>query len=224
MPMLRIEPVFRWLRWGVWGERRSLSPVEVERSSTGNRSDSPRTAFASTKDGKRRVGEGTRRILRWVAAAAVVGVCAFYLVRHVDPAQVGRALAGADYRLVGLMTVGHLALLLPLKSLRWQTMLAPMQRLPLTTLYRYCLAGCAVPHLFPARAGHAARVVLVRRDGVPVTGAVGVQVLEEICNAVVLGLLCTPLPFLLPLPLPRSVRLTLALVTLGAAIGVALSV
>jgi len=169
-----------------------------------------------------RIGQGTRRILRWVAAAAVVGVCAFYLVRHVDPAQVGRALAGADYRLVGLMTVGHLALLLPLKSLRWQTMLAPMQRLPLTTLYGYCLAGCAVTNLFPARAGHAARVVLVRRDGVPVAGAVGVQVLEEICNAVVLGLLCTPLPFLLPLP--RSVRLTLALVTLGAAIGVALSV
>jgi uncharacterized membrane protein YbhN (UPF0104 family) len=161
------------------------------------------------------------KFLRWVIAAAVLGVCAFYFVQEVDPAQVGRALARADYRLVALMTIGHLALLLPLKAWRWRAMLAPMQRLPLTTLYRYCLAGCAVTNLFPARAGHAARVVLVRRDGVPVTGAVGVQLLEEICNAVVLGLLCAPLPFLLPLP--RSVRLTLALVTLGAALGVALA-
>jgi uncharacterized membrane protein YbhN (UPF0104 family) len=171
---------------------------------------------------KLRIGERPRRLLRWAAAAAVVGACAIYLVRSVDPARLARALAAADYRLVVLMTLGHLALLLPLKALRWQTMLAPMRRLPLATLYRYCLAGCAVTNLFPARAGHAARVVLVRRDGVPVTGAVSVQVLEEICNAVVLGSLCAPLPFLLPLP--RGVRLTLTLVTLGATLGVALSI
>ncbi len=168
------------------------------------------------------MGEGPRRIVRWLVPAAVLGACAFYLARQIDPATLGRALAGADYRLVALMTVGHLCLLLPLKAWRWQGMLAPMRRLRLVTLYRYCLAGCAVTNLLPARAGHAARVILVRRDGVPVAGAVGTLVLEEICNTVVLGLLCLPLPFLLELP--GHVRVTLALVTLGAAIGVAVSV
>ncbi len=171
---------------------------------------------------KLEIGEGTKRLLRWLAAAGVLGVCTFYLVRKIDPAVVGRALARADYRLVALMTVGHLCLLLPLKTWRWQTMLAPMRELRLATLYRYCLAGCAVTNLFPARAGHAARVVLVRRDGVPVAGAVAVLLLEEMCNTVVLGLLCLPLPYLLPLS--GGVRVTLGLVTLGAALGVAVSV
>ena len=168
------------------------------------------------------VSEGTQTVVRWVAALAVVGACAFYLARQIDPAALGRALTGADYRLVALMSLGHLALLLPLKALRWQAMLAPMRRLPLATLYRYCLAGCAVTNLLPARAGHAVRVVLVRGDGVPVAGAVAVQLLEEICNTVVLGAICLPLPFLLPLP--GRVRATLALVTAGAALGVALGV
>jgi glycosyltransferase 2 family protein len=168
------------------------------------------------------IAEGPRRILRWLAAAALLGICASYLARRIDPAALGRALAGADYRLVAVMTVGHLGVLLPLKAWRWQTMLAPMRRLRVGTLYRYCLAGCAVTNLLPARAGHAARVILVRRDGVPVAGAVGVLVLEEMCNTVVLGLLCLPLPFLLQLP--GRVRATLALVTLGAGLGVAISV
>ena len=66
--------VSRWLRWGGWGERRSLRRLRlrricslaragrrlrrhgvVERSSTGNRSDSTRTALASTRNGERRV-------------------------------------------------------------------------------------------------------------------------------------------------------------------------
>ncbi len=168
------------------------------------------------------LAERPRRVRRGVAVAAVLGACAFYLARQVDPGALKRALVGADYRLVALMAAGHLGLLLPLKALRWQRMLAPMRRLRLGVLYRYCLAGCAVTNLLPARAGHAARVALVRRDGVPVAGAVGGLVLEEICNTAVLGLLCAPVPFLLPLP--ARVRATLALVTVGAALGVAASV
>lgn len=167
------------------------------------------------------LGEGTRKVLRWTAASGVVIACAVFLARRVDPAALARALAAADYRLVAVMTLGHLALLLPLKALRWQAMLAPMRRVALATLYRYCLAGCAVTNLLPARAGHAARVVLVRREGVPVAGAVSTLLLEEMCNTVVLGAICLPLPYLLPLP--AGVRATLALVTVGAAIGVVIA-
>jgi uncharacterized membrane protein YbhN (UPF0104 family) len=172
--------------------------------------------------GKLAMGQGVRRLLRWAAAAAVLVACAFYLGRHVDPGALGRSLSRADYRLVLLMATGHLLLLLPLKAWRWERMLAPIRRLPLATLYRYCLAGCAASNLLPARAGHAVRVLLVRRHGVPVAGAVGGLLLEEICNTAVLGLVCLPLPFMLDLP--GRVRATLALVTLGAVLGVAVAV
>src|SRR6266496_2691171 len=139
---------------------------------------------------KAAIGERARARLRWLAAIAVLGLCVFSLARQIDPATLGRALAGADYRLVLLMAAGHFALFLSIKAWRWQMMLAPTRRLPLAKLYQYCLAGCAITNLFPARAGLAARVVLVRRDGVPVAGAVGTLVLEEITNAVILGLIC----------------------------------
>lgn len=152
--------------------------------------------------------------LRWILTGAVLLGCGVYAARHVDIAALGRALAGADARLVLLMTAGHLALLLPLKAWRWERMLAPIRRLPVLTLYRYCLAGCAVSNVLPARAGHAARVALVRRDGVPIAGAVAVLVVEEICNAAVLGLICLPLPYLLDLP--GRVRVVLMVVSGGA--------
>ncbi|HET9597893.1 MAG TPA: lysylphosphatidylglycerol synthase transmembrane domain-containing protein [Anaeromyxobacteraceae bacterium] len=162
------------------------------------------------------IGPRARTALRWGVTLVVIGVCLRILARHLDAAAVGRALAGADYRLVAAMAAAHLALFLGVKAWRWQLMLAPVRRIGLGRLYQYCLAGCAVTNLVPARAGSAARVALLHRDGVPVPGSVAVLVVEEICNAVVLGLLCLPLPFLLDLP--SKVRVTLAVVTGGAAI------
>jgi len=154
--------------------------------------------------------------LRLLAAVAVLGVCLYYLARRIEPALLGRALARADYHLVLVMTSAHLALFLSIKTWRWQIMLAPIRHLPLTRLYQYCLAGCAITNLFPARAGQAVRVVLLRRDAVPVASSIGVLALEEISNAAVLGLLCLPLPFLLSLPV--RVHFTLGFVTGGAAV------
>jgi uncharacterized membrane protein YbhN (UPF0104 family) len=162
------------------------------------------------------MGERARTNLRRLAAVGVLGLCLWYLARQVDPALLGRALAAADYRLVLVMATAHLVLFLSIKAWRWRVMLAPMRRLPIARLYQYCLAGCAVTNLVPARAGQAVRVLLLRRDGVPVAGSIGVLVVEEICNAAVLGLLGLPLPFLLPLPV--RVRFTLGFVTAGAAV------
>jgi uncharacterized membrane protein YbhN (UPF0104 family) len=162
------------------------------------------------------LGPRARAALRWVVTLAVLAVCVRLLVTHLDTAAVGRALAGADYRLVAVMAAAHLALFLGAKVWRWQVMLAPVARVGLGRLYQYCLAGCAVGNLVPARAGSAARVALLHRDGVPVAGSVAVLVVEEIANAAVLGLLCLPLPFVLDLP-PR-VQLTLGVVTGGAVV------
>jgi uncharacterized membrane protein YbhN (UPF0104 family) len=152
-------------------------------------------------------------------AAAVLGGCGFYLTRRTDRAALAGALQHTDYVLVFAMTVGHLIVVLPIKAWRWGRMLAPIRRLPLRRLYEYCLAGCAVSNLVPARAGHAVRVLLVRRDGVPLAAAVGTILLEEIYNVLILALLALPLPWVLPLQ--ARVSATLRLVAVGAALGVA---
>lgn len=160
----------------------------------------------------------SRSIARPAAAVLVLGGCGYLLLEHTDRKALAQALEHADYLLVLLMTLGHLVVLLPLKAWRWQRMLAPMKVLPLRRLYGYCIAGCAVSNLIPARAGHAARVLLVGRDGVPLAGAAGTILLEEIYNVLVLATLALPLPWVLPLP--ARVTGALQLVAVGAVLGV----
>jgi glycosyltransferase AglD len=169
-----------------------------------------------------------RRSGRWkqasrsIAALALLAGAVWLLSREVDPAALRAALAGADHRLVLLLAATHLAVLVPLKAWRWKVMLAPVRRLPFTTLYRYVFAGYAVGNLFPARAGQAARVVLLTRHAVPVTGSVGVLVVEEISNAVAVGAIALPLPFLLELP--AAARVSLGVVSGGATFALVLLV
>jgi glycosyltransferase AglD len=169
-----------------------------------------------------------RRSDRWkqasrsIAALALLSGAVWYLSRKVDPAALRAALAGADFRLVLLLAAAHLAVLVPLKAWRWKVILAPVRPLPFTTLFPYVFAGYAVGNLFPARAGQAARVLLLRRHAVPVTGSVGVLVVEEISNAATVGVLALPLPFLLELPAP--VRVSLGVVSGGATFALALLV
>jgi uncharacterized membrane protein YbhN (UPF0104 family) len=159
-----------------------------------------------------------RAIARWAASAVVLGGCGYYLATRVDRVALARALQSTDYLLVLVMTVGHLILVLPLKAWRWARMLAPIKKLPVRRLYEYCLAGCAVSNLIPARAGHAVRVLLVRRDGVPLAAAVGTILLEEIYNVFVLAVLALPLPWVLPLS--SRISGTLRLVAVGAVLGI----
>jgi len=160
-----------------------------------------------------------RTVARWGVAAGVLGGCGYYLATRTDRVALERALRSTDYLLVLAMTIGHVIVVLPIKAWRWGRMLAPIQRLPLWRLYEYCLAGSAISNLIPARAGHAVRVLLVRRDGVPLAAAVGTILLEEIYNVLVLALLALPLPWVLPLS--ARVSATLRLVAVGAAFGVA---
>jgi uncharacterized membrane protein YbhN (UPF0104 family) len=155
--------------------------------------------------------------LRWLLAIGLLAAFGWFFATHLDPAALARALGGADYRLVLFCAVGHMVLLHPVKAWRFSLMLAPMQRIRPWTLYQYNMAGCAATNVLPARSGQAVRVLLVRRHGVPVIGAIAVVVLEEILNAAMLALIALPLPFLLHLG--RRTSLALALVGIGAFLG-----
>jgi len=160
---------------------------------------------------------GWPRALRWLVAVALLCGFGWFFATRLDPAALVRALRGADYRLVLLVALGHMAVLHPLKAWRLALMLTPMQRIPAWTLYQYNMAGCAATNVLPARSGQAVRVILVRRHGVPVAGAISVVVLEEILNASTLALIAVPLPFLLHLATHTTV--VLALVGVGAFLG-----
>src|SRR5256712_13949910 len=165
---------------------------------------------------------GVPRALRWVLAVALLSGFGWFCATRLDPAALVRALRGADYRLVLLVAVGHMAVLHLLKAWRLSLMLAPMQRIPPWTLYQYNMAGCATTNVLPARSGQAVRVILVCRHGLPVTGAIAVVVLEEILNASVLALIALPLPFMLDLG--RRTAVVLALVGVGAFLGLGVAV
>jgi uncharacterized membrane protein YbhN (UPF0104 family) len=158
-------------------------------------------------------------VARWAAAAAVLGGCGYYLATRADLAALALALRRTDYLLIAIMAVGHLVVLLPIKAWRWARMLAPIKKLQVRRLYEYCLAGAAVSNVVPARAGLAARVLLVQRDGIPLATAAGTLLLEEVCNVLVLAVLALPLPW--ALPLSGYISGALRLVAVGAALGVA---
>ncbi len=160
--------------------------------------------------------------LRWLLAIGLLAAFGWFFATRLDPAALARALGGTDYRLVLLCAVGHMVVLHPVKAWRWALMLAPMQRISPWTLYHYNLAGCATTNVLPARSGQAVRVLLVRRHGVPVIGAIAVVVLEEILNTSMLALIALPLPFMLNLGTRTSV--VLGLVGVGAFLGLGVAV
>src|ERR671938_543503 len=112
------------------------------------------------------------RPLRWVLAASVLVGVGWFFATRLDPAALLRALTAANYGLVLLCAFGHMALLHPLKAWRWALMLAPMQRIPIWTLFQYNMAGCAATNVLPAPSRQAVRGVLVRRHRVPLAGAI----------------------------------------------------
>jgi uncharacterized membrane protein YbhN (UPF0104 family) len=170
----------------------------------------------------RELGTGRgARIVRWLLALLVLAACGWYFASRIDHSALLQAFAGADYRLVVAAALSNLALYLPLKAWRWKLMLDPVARVPLAALYNYNAAGYAASNVLPARVGEVVRVLLLRRRGVPLGGAIGVQVLEKIYNTVALALVILPLPWTLPL-LPAEARTALVVVSAGALIGTAI--
>ena len=160
-----------------------------------------------------------RTLLRVGVSLVVLGALGWYFWNKVDLAGAWTALLGANYWLVAAAAVINMVLHLPAKSVRWWLMLAPMKRLPQHRVYNYLVAGYAASNLLPARMGEAVRIWFVARDGVPVGGATGTQLLEKVYELIGLIVFVLPLPFFLP-QLPRSARLVIAAVGVGGLVAV----
>jgi len=128
------------------------------------------------------------RIIRFGVSFGISAVLLFLLVRNVDAAALGDALASADWRLippaVGLYFVGAW-----LRSARW-SLLLPEHSVTTSTLFRALIVGFTVNNLLPIRMGEVARAYLLGRwCRVPYGATLASLVVERILDGLSLAAL-----------------------------------
>ncbi|TMK38478.1 MAG: flippase-like domain-containing protein [Actinobacteria bacterium] len=127
--------------------------------------------------GSRRFG---LRTLLYVLVIVVTVAFSVIALRDVDFHRVGTALEHSDYYWL-LPALAAFGLSTFVRALRWHSLFAPGRRPPVRAVGNAMLVGYLFNNIFPARAGEAARVVVLRqRAGTPTTEVVGTVVVERV--------------------------------------------
>jgi glycosyltransferase 2 family protein len=137
-----------------------------------------------------------RAALAW--GTTLFSLLLIYLVlRKVDFGEFWRALASSNYWWL-LPSLAGLTLTVFLRGLRWRYLFAPETRPPVRAVLSALLIGYLFNNVLPARAGEAARlVVLNQRTGTSRVEALGTAITERVYDVLVLLLLLfAALPFL----------------------------
>jgi hypothetical protein len=124
-----------------------------------------------------------------LATVAVTAVFSYIALSEIKPAEVWTALKSSDYwwLIPALLTfaVGNLA-----RALRWRALFAPGRRPPLGATANAMMIGYFYNNILPARAGEAARVlVLTQRTTTPPVETVGTVVLERLYDVLAILLI-----------------------------------
>jgi hypothetical protein len=147
--------------------------------------------------------------LRGAVGLLVSGVCLFLLVREVDLARVGSALAEAQLPLVALAVAATIVDVL-LRSRRWQVLLEPVRAVAFLNVVRYTLVGYLANNVLPARLGEVVRChYLGDREGLSRATALGTVLVERIVDTAVVAALAAA---------------SVALLGLGGGVGIAVAI
>jgi uncharacterized protein (TIRG00374 family) len=127
---------------------------------------------------------GSRRFgLRTLLYALVIVLTLVFSVialRDVDFDRVGTALAHSDYYWLA-PALAAFGVATFIRALRWHALFAPGRRPPVRAVGNAMLVGYLFNNILPARAGEAARVVVLRqRARTPTTEVVGTVVVERV--------------------------------------------
>jgi uncharacterized protein (TIRG00374 family) len=127
---------------------------------------------------------GRSRLLINLATIAVTATFAYIALSGIKPDQVWRALGASDYLLLVpallVFALGTIA-----RAMRWRSLFAPGRRPPRSAVLNATMIGYFYNSILPARAGEAARVVvLAQRSSVPPVETVATAVLERIYDVV----------------------------------------
>ena len=137
---------------------------------------------------------------RWVNVVVGFGLAALLLwlfFRGVDWGEVGRSIASADLRLLGLALITNV-LSLVLRSWRWQVLLKPLKPdVPFRPAWKYFNVGFAVSSVLPGRLGEVLRPYLLARDQkIKFASSLATVVVERVIDlSVVLAMLGTAFIF-----------------------------
>ena len=136
------------------------------------------------------------RVVIWAALA----ISLWLLGRSLDFAQLRRALAAADARLLALTVVAGLPGML-LSGMRWAALVNPVKRISMWTTIAAQAVGYLGSAILPVRAGEAVRVELLSRSaGISRAAATGTVALDHLVNGVVMFAFAALLPLLVPVP------------------------
>jgi uncharacterized protein (TIRG00374 family) len=150
-----------------------------------------------------RQSERRRRLVRaarWIAGLAVAGLACWLLSRDLDWDGVVAALAGADYRWVGLGVLAIVGTFFT-RTWRWQALLWN-GHVPLRPAMTALLVGQVVNHALPMRSGDVARALWIGPEaGTGASRALGTVAAEKVWD--LLALLSCGLILLVWAPLPN---------------------
>ena len=118
----------------------------------------------------------------WIGLVITLLFLALFLYQT-DFAQMGRALSGARYAFV-VPALAVYAVTMVLRTLRWQYLLDPLQRLPLRRLLAVVLVGYTANNILPVRLGELVRAYFIgAREGISKTSALATIVERTIESA-----------------------------------------
>src|SRR5688572_28823600 len=166
------------------------------------------------------------RLTRHTALVAVATLALLiFFFRQADLGGVWRALITADPALIALAVVVT-AQTYVIRTLRWQILLAPIQRVGFVPVFRAIIVGFTTIFLLPARAGELIRPwMLSRETNISASAAFATVIVERLFDLVgVLALFCVWR--LLPVPpgTPEIAGVTPAVILAAIAGGAALAV
>ncbi|CAN5119243.1 lysylphosphatidylglycerol synthase transmembrane domain-containing protein [soil metagenome] len=126
----------------------------------------------------------------WVGVAVSV-IAIWYAARGVDWAEVGEALAGADYGILALVLVLTPMVNVGARAIRWRILLQPVRRVRLADCIAATAIGLMANNVLPARVGEFVRAYTLGRRGATPTGtALGALFVERMLDGFALtGLL-----------------------------------
>ena len=148
------------------------------------------------------IGKATT-LLKWVRVVAALAILAVALtqVRRLDLAATLTAARGANLFLVGVAALINLPLMLS-KALRLRALSpTPLRTRRVTAMY---FASYAADTLLVSQSGPIARIAFLRREGLRLSLATSLQVIEKVLDALGLALVVVPLSFVYAASLPST--------------------
>lgn len=140
----------------------------------------------------------------------VSGVLLWFVLRNTNAAELGAALAGANYWWIVPAVAVYFAGVW-LRALRWQYLLRPIQRLPVALLFKTIVIGYTANNVLPFRLGEVVRAVFLgRKAGISSAATLTTIVVERLMDGLTMVAFMVTASLLLPLDevLQATVRLS----------------